>query len=57
MGLVDSLYRSIQWLICLKMEVYGDRGYQANPLYWNQVVLDLFWTRDYWSDLPWVMKL
>ena len=57
MGLTDSPYRSIQWLLRLKMEAYGDHTCRANPFHWDRVVLNLPGTRDYRPDLPWVMKL
>ena len=40
-GLTDSPYRSIQWMIRLKMEAYSDRGNRTNPFHWNRVALDL----------------
>ena len=57
MGLTDSPYRSIQWLLRLKMEACGDHTCHANPFHWDRVVLNLPGTRDYRPDLPWVMKL
>ena len=39
MGLKDSPYRSIQWLIRLKLEAYGDRRDKANPFHWDRVEL------------------
>ena len=57
MGLSDSPYRSIQWLICLKMKAYGDRTDRSNPFHWDRVVLNLPGTKKYRSDLPWVMKI
>jgi hypothetical protein len=57
MGLADSPYRSIQWLIRLKFETYGDRRCRANPFHWDRVVLNLPGAWGYRPDLPWVMKL
>jgi hypothetical protein len=57
MGLADSPYRSIQWLIRLKFETYGDHTCQANPYHWDRVVLNLPGVKGYRPDLPWVMKL
>ena len=41
MGHTDSQYRSIQWMIRLKMEAYGDRADRADPFHWARVVLSL----------------
>jgi hypothetical protein len=41
MGLRDSLYRSLQWQVRLKLEVYGDRHNLANPFHWDRVELNL----------------
>ena len=57
MGLTDSPYRSLQWMIRLKMEAYGDRRQRSNPFHWEKVVLNLPGSRGYRSDMPWVMKL
>ena len=34
MGITDSPYRSIQPMIRLKMDVYGDKTDIANPFHW-----------------------
>ena len=57
MGLTDSPYRSIQWMIRLKMEAYGDPSDRANPFHWARVVLNLPGEDGYRPHLPWVMKL
>jgi hypothetical protein len=57
MGLRDSPYRSLQWQVRLKFEVYGDRRCPSNPFHWDRVVFNLPGSRGYRSDLPWVMKL
>ena len=41
MGLRDSPYRSIQWQIRLKLEVYGDRRVLTNPFHWDRVELNM----------------
>jgi hypothetical protein len=35
MGLRDSPYRSLQWQVRLKLEVYGDRRVLDNPYHWT----------------------
>ena len=35
MGLMESPYRSIQWMIRLKMEAYSDKADRANPFHWD----------------------
>jgi hypothetical protein len=57
MGLRDSPYRSIQWQICLKLEVYGDRWVLSNPFHWDRVQFNLPGSKGYRADLPWVMKI
>jgi len=57
MGLKDSPYRSIQWQIRLKLEVYGDRRVLSNPFHWDRVEFNLPCSKGYRSDLPWVMKI
>ena len=57
MGLRDSPYRSIQMLIRLKFEAYGDRRDRTNPFHWERVLLNLPGSSDYRPDLPWVMKV
>jgi hypothetical protein len=57
MGLRDSPYRSIQWQIRLKLEVYGDRRVLSNPFHWDRVEFNLPGSKGYRSDLPWVMKI
>jgi hypothetical protein len=57
MGLRDSPYRSIQQLIRLKMDAYGDSRDRTNPFHWEKVVLNLPGSEDYRPDLPWVMKV
>ncbi len=57
MGLRDSPYRSLQWQVRLKMEVYGNRKDAANPFHWNHVEFNLPGSKGYRSDLPWVMKI
>ena len=57
MGLRDSPYRSIQQLIRLKMDAYGDRRDKTNPFHWERVVLNFPGSEDYRPDLPWVMKV
>ena len=41
MGLTDSPYRSIQPMIRLKMDAYGDKTDVANPFHWSTVRLNL----------------
>jgi len=57
MGLRDSPYRSLQWQVCLKLEVYGDRKALGNPYHWDRVEFNLPGSKRYRSDLPWVMKI
>jgi hypothetical protein len=57
MGLQDSPYPSLQWHVCLKFEVYGDRKVLSNPLHWDRVELNLPGSKGYRSDLLWVMKI
>jgi hypothetical protein len=57
MGLRDSPYRSLQWQVRLKFEVYGDRKDTANPFHWDRVEFNLPRSRGYRLDLPWVMKI
>jgi len=57
MGLRDSPYRSLQWQVRLKLEVYGDRKALGNPYHWDRVEFNLPGSKGYRSDLPWVMKI
>ena len=57
MGLRDSPYRSLQWQVRLKLEVYGDRKALDNPYHWDRVEFNLPGSKGYRSDLPWVMKI
>ena len=57
MGLRDSPYRSLQWQVRLKLEVYGDRRVLDNPYHWDRVEFNLPGSKGYRSDLPWVMKI
>ena len=57
MGLRDSPYRSLQWQVHLKLEVYGDRKALDNPYHWDRVEFNLPGSKGYRSDLPWVMKI
>ncbi len=57
MGLRDSPYRSLQWQVRLKLEVYGDRQVLTNPFHWDHIKFNLPGSRGYRSDLPWVMKI
>ena len=57
MGLRDSPYRSLQWQVRLKFEVYGDRRNTDNPFHWDRVDFNLPGSKGYRSDLPWVMKI
>ena len=57
MGLRDSIYRSLQWQVRLKFEVYGNRNDLSNPFHWDKVVWNLPGSAGYRSDLPWVMKI
>jgi hypothetical protein len=57
MGLRDFPYRSIQWQIRLKLEVYGDRRVLSTPFHWDRVEFNLPGSKGYRSDLPWVMKI
>ena len=56
-GLTYSPYHSIQWMIRLKMEAYGDRADQTNPFHWAHMVLSLPGEDGYQPHVPWVMKL
>jgi len=57
MGLRDSPYRSLQWQVRLKLEVYGHRRDLSNPFHWDHVVLNLPGSHGYRADLPWVRKI
>ena len=57
MGLRDSSYRSLQWQVRVKLEVYWDQRVLLNPFHWDHVRLNLPGGRGYRSDLPWVMKI
>ena len=57
MGLKYSSYRSIQWLIHLKLESYGNRRDKAKPFHWDCVELNLPGTPGYVRGCPWVMKI
>ena len=57
MDLRDSPYRSIQLLIRLKIEAYGDWWDCSNPFHWERVIYNLPGTNDYRAGLPWVMKV
>jgi hypothetical protein len=57
MGLHDSPYRSLQWQVQLKFEVYGDRKNMANPFHWDRVEFNLPGSKGYRSDRPWIMKI
>jgi hypothetical protein len=46
MGLRDSPYRSLQWQVRLKLEVYGDRQDLANPFHWDRVKFNLLGHED-----------
>ena len=52
MGLRDSPYRSLQWQVRLKLEVYGDRKALGNPYHWDRVEFNLPGSKGYRSDLP-----
>ena len=57
MGLRDSPYRTIQFLICLKIEVYMDRWDGSNPFHWEKVIYNLPGTKGYFPELPRAMKV
>ena len=57
MELTELPYRSIQPMIRLKMDAYGDKTDIANPFHWVTVRLNLPGKKGYRSDLPWVMKI
>jgi hypothetical protein len=57
MGLRDSPYRSLQWQVRLKLEVYGDCRVLDNPYHWDRVEYNLPGSKGYRADLPWVMKI
>ncbi len=57
MGLQDSPYRSLQWQVRLKLEVYGDRQAPSNPFHWERVEFNLPGSKGYRLDLPWIMKI
>jgi hypothetical protein len=57
MDLRDLPYRSPQWQVFLKLEVYGDRQDLTNPFHWYHVKFNLPGSRGYRSDLPWGMKI
>ena len=57
MGLKDSPFRSIQWMIRLKFEAYGDKDDPNNPFQYDRVELNLPGSEGYRPDLPWVMKI
>ena len=57
MGLGDSPYRCIQWMIRLKMISYGNPADRTNPFHWDRVELNLPGTAGYRPHLPWVMKV
>jgi hypothetical protein len=57
MGLRDLPYRSLQWQVYLKFEVYGDRKETSDLFHWDIVEFNLPDSRGYQSDLPWVMKI
>ena len=57
MGLGDSPYRCIQWMVRLKMVAYGDPSDKGNPFHWTQVELNLPGSDTYRPHLPWVMKV
>ncbi len=57
MGLRDLPYRSLQWQVRLKLQVYGNRQVLSNPFHWDHVKFNLPGARGYRSDLPWVMKI
>jgi hypothetical protein len=52
MGLRDSPYQSLQWLVCLKFEVYRDRKDTANPFNWDRVEFNLPGSRGYGWTCP-----
>ena len=47
MGLRDSPYRSLQWQVRLKLEVYGDRRVLDNPYHWDRVEFNLPGSKGY----------
>ena len=56
-GLRILSYRSIQLLIYLKIETYGDRWDRSNPFHCERVVYNLPGTKGYQPGLLWVMKV
>ena len=56
-GIRDSPYRSIQLLIRLKIEAYGDRWDRSNLFHWKKVIYNFPDTKEYRPGLPWVMKV
>ena len=56
MGLRELPYRSIQLLIHLKIEAYGDRWERSSLFHWEGVIYNLPGTKGYQPRLPWVMK-
>ena len=57
MGLRDSPYRSIQLLIRLEIEAYGNRWDRSNLFHWEKVIYNFPSTKDYHPGLPWVMQV
>jgi hypothetical protein len=57
MGLRDLPYRSLQWQVRLKLEVYGNRQVLTNHFHWDHIKFNLPGSWGYQSDLPWVMKI
>ena len=57
MGLGDSPYRCIQWMVRLKMVAYRVPRDRTNPFHWERVELNLPGSPTYRPFLPWVMKI
>ena len=57
MGLRDSPFRSIQWLVRLKLEAYANSRERTDPFHWEKVLYNLLGTKGYCPDLPWAMKV
>ena len=57
MGLIDSPYRSLQFLIHVKSIAYGDINDMLNPFQWSHTKLNLPVDKSYTPKLTWVIKV
>ena len=57
MGLIDSLYQSLQLLIHAKFIAYGERKDTLKPFQWSHANLNLPGDESYTPKITWVTKV